>query len=156
MWFAWVYYEWPIVRETGMLFGSLRSIANELIENGDEIMRDTDETLGDEETRKKFKMFKTHRIITREMIESYVFDYCGCTTSVRFVADGYSELLEKFNAWAEGEDLSYRLRSDIEETDNNMEEIGRYLCGWGKHDAFDKFFIEVCADNERVKSSYHS
>lgn len=145
MWYAWVYYEGPLDSFERLSYGSLEDIAGDLIDNGEDILNNIDESWdeGDEkENRKWFNKLKKRKRFTEKIIKDYEFNHCGCRTCVCFLVKGFSEFVKKFNAYAEEEDLFYRLRSDIEETEENISEIHSYFY-YGKEGVFDKFFIEV-------------
>lgn len=152
MWYAWVNYRGTFADYYDLLYGSLEEIANELINNGNGIIEIEQITKEDyegtwyEQSFKNFFKFRSKKMHTAKMIGAYYFEYCDYVTSVEFVANGYSELVRKFNEYSDEYQYRFYMRDNIEETMENMSEIDCMLFDMSENGLLP--YAEVDVDNK--------
>lgn len=131
MYYALIDERGPCDAQTILAWGSLKQIADTLVEECRMLMENTD-SMSMEELEEEYycefddyKKLVTCKNPTFEMLYRFSFTLSDCTTDVACLVEGYPALVEAFAEYAEDKTTldPWRLVPTIEETQENLEKL---------------------------------
>ena len=132
MWYALIDGRSSCVAMTHLAWGTLKDIANDLINECDLLIETMTEGMDEEEIEEEYgdeiaeyREFANCEDHDESMIRSFQFCLGDCTVDVGCLVHGYSELVAAYAEYAEDKWTldEWRLIPEIEETDENLHDL---------------------------------
>lgn len=136
MWYALIDERSSCDAFTQLSWGTLEDIANELINECNDLIGNMTMCMDDDEIEEEYgddiaelEEFENCENYTEEMIRSFYFSISDCSVDVGCLVEGYPALVEAYAEYAEDKCTldEWRLVPEIEEMDDNISELAEEL-----------------------------